>query len=214
MMKAKTSMIFGAALPLLLTGPAFGTEEPVYRLLEKDEEFEIRQYGPRIVAEVHVEAEFEEAGNRGFRPLADYIFGNNKTQEKMAMTAPVSQQAPVQRGRQIAMTAPVTQQSARGNVSEKQIVRFSMPKSYTMESLPVPVNPEVKIIELQETTVAVIRYSGFWSSRSYQEHLAELRGQIAERGLNEVGEPVWARYNPPYMPWFLRRNEIHIPVSS
>lgn len=183
-------------------------EEPRYRLVDRSGDIDIREYAPRVVAEVEVEADFEEAGSKGFRPLADYIFGNNKPETKVEMTAPVSQE-PAE-GAKIAMTAPVTQQEDSG----RHVVRFTMPASYTLETLPAPRNPRVKLRQLESSTVAVIRYSGFWSQKNYEEQLVALRSKIKARGMVEQGPPTWARYNAPITPWFMRRNEIHIPVSS
>ena len=137
-MKSRTAVLSATALVAVsLGGPAMAIEEPRYQLLEQDERFELRRYAPRIVAEVEVSGEFEEAGNTAFRPLADYIFGNNIAEQKIAMTAPVTQEPPA--GQKIAMTAPVTQQAS----DDRHLVRFAMPAAFTMETLPKPRNQRV-----------------------------------------------------------------------
>ena len=121
------------------------------------------------------------------------------------MTAPVSQ-SPA--GKKIAMTAPVGQSPAQGG----WVVSFMMPSSYTMETIPRPSDPAVQLRAVPSYRAAVIRYTGFWSEERYQEHLQELRAWIAAQGLEVAGDPVWARYDPPFKPWFMRRNEILIPT--
>lgn len=181
-------------------------EEAPYTVVETNGAFELRDYAPHILAETLIEGSLEEAGNQAFNVLFKYISGDNSTTGKVAMTAPVSQQ-PV--GEKIAMTAPV------GQVKDgaKWAVSFMMPSHYTLETLPVPNDPKVILREVPARRMAAVRYSGIWSENNYSSHLAELKAWIGKRKLVPTGEPVWARYNPPFMPWFLRRNEILIPVK-
>ena len=171
------------------------------------EKFEIREYAPHILAEIVVEGNLEEAGNKAFRPLFRYISGDNKSRGKIAMTAPVSQE---QKGERISMPAPVSQQSIQG----KWAVSFMMPASYTLETLPTPDDPSIKLRQVPARRVAAVRYSGFWSEEKYLLNKAKLEAWIRENRLTVVGEPVWARYNPPFTLWFMRRNEILIPVAA
>lgn len=181
-------------------------EKPSYEVLESDGQLELRRYEPYIVAETVVDAEFERAGNEGFRRLADYIFGNNRTQQKLAMTAPVSQTT----SEKIAMTAPVSMHR-QGKLYR---ITFMMPSKYTLETLPEPVNPEVHLREIPGGLVAAIRYRGTWSQQRYKAHRTELESWIEAHGWSATGEPVFARYDPPFKPWFLRRNEILIPLDD
>jgi hypothetical protein len=194
-----------AALLLWVCGAAMAIEEPKYSVLETFEDFEVRSYSPYVVAETAVQADFDQAGNDAFGILAGYIFGKNKGARKIEMTAPVTQ-APTT----IAMTAPVTQTAAAGEV----MVQFAMPREWTLETLPEPLDPRVKLREVPARKFAVIRYSGFWSERRYREHLEKLEAALEREGLHWRGEPVWARYNPPWTPWFLRRNEIWLEVDG
>jgi hypothetical protein len=194
-----------AALLLAVCGVAMAIEEPKYSVLETFEDFEIRSYAPYVVAETAVQADFDQAGNDAFGILAGYIFGKNKGARKIEMTAPVTQ-APTK----IAMTAPVTQTAGAGEV----MVQFAMPREWTLETLPEPLDPRVKLREVPARKFAVIRYSGFWSERRYREHLEKLEAALKREGLYWRGEPVWARYNPPWTPWFLRRNEIWLEVGG
>lgn len=199
-----------ALVGLTAWSPAMAVEEHRYTVLQTWDDVELRRYEPVVVAEVEVQAPFEDAGNRAFRPLAGYIFGGNRRDQKIAMTAPVLQSPREVQGERIAMTAPVLQQGS----AQTSIVRFVMPAEHDLASLPTPVDPSVKLRQLDAQTVAAIRYSGRWTEESYRKHLVTLRSQLKARGLEEAGEPVWARYNAPYTPWFLRRNEVLIPVRS
>ncbi len=182
-------------------------EKANYQVLESAENFELRQYAPRIVAETVVEGKFEEVGNKGFRLLYSYITGNNVTKQSISMTSPVTQETGSEK---IAMTAPVNQELT----GEKWRITFLMPSKYTLESLPQPLDKRIKLKQESGSLMAAIQYSGTWSQKRYEEKKALLQGVIENRGLKPVGEPVWARYDPPFMPWFLRRNEVLIPVEQ
>ncbi|ALC15546.1 SOUL heme-binding protein [Desulfuromonas soudanensis] len=186
---------------------AMATEEAPYTVLKTDHIFELREYPPQILAEIIVEGELEDAGSKAFRPLFRYISGDNRSRGKIAMTAPVSQE---QLGEKISMTAPVSQQRVQG----KWAVSFMMPPSYTLETLPVPDDPDIKLRQVPARQVATVRYSGFWSEKKYQLYKEKLEKWIKDNRFTVTGEPVWARYNPPFTPWFMRRNEIQIPVDA
>jgi hypothetical protein len=185
---------------------AMAIEEATYEVVKKDGRFELRDYAPHILAETMVEGSIEEAGNKAFRKLFRYISGANRSQDKLAMTAPVSQ---VPRGEKIAMTAPVGQQSVQG----RWAVSFMMPVSYTLETLPIPEDPQISLRQVPARRLAAVRYSGLWSEKNYLRYRLELEAWIHDQGLTIGGAPVWARYNPPFTLWFLRRNEILIPVE-
>jgi hypothetical protein len=185
---------------------AMAIEEAAYQVVKKEDRFEVRDYAPHILAETIVEGEMKEAGNIAFRRLFKYISGDNRSQDKVAMTAPVSQ---VLEGEKIEMTAPVGQQNVQG----RWAVSFMMPASYTLETLPVPVDQKVSLRQVPARRLAAVRYSGTWSKKNYLRYMQELESWINDEGLTIVGEPIWARYNPPFTLWFLRRNEILIPVD-
>ncbi|MDF1563790.1 MAG: heme-binding protein [Deltaproteobacteria bacterium] len=186
---------------------AMAIEEPRYEVLAEQEGWELRRYAPTLVAEVEVEADFEEAGSRAFRTLAGYIFGKNTRDEKIGMTAPVSQQAA---GERIGMTAPVTQQAREG----RHVIAFMMPARYTAETLPAPVDPRIVLRELPARLVAVRGYSGRWTAEGYQENEARLMTALDAAGLVPAGAPTWARFNSPYSLWFLRRNEVQVTLAE
>jgi hypothetical protein len=190
----------------LSAGEAMAIEESSYSVVEQVDNFELRRYQPNIVAETLVEGDFSEVGNEGFRRLAGYIFGKNRKQQSIDMTAPVSQEPDSEK---IAMTAPVSQEAEGG----KWRITFTMPAEYTMETLPLPLDDRVILKQEPGRLMAAIQYSGTWSRDRYQEREASLKSFIDEHGLKAVGEPVFARYNAPYTLWFLRRNEVLIPVE-
>jgi SOUL heme-binding protein len=196
-----------AAVVLGLLSPmASAIEEPKYTVVREHDGFEIREYAPYLVAEVTVPGPAEEAGNQGFRILAAYIFGKNRGERKISMTAPVAQApAPTK----IEMTAPVTQAAA----NDGYVVQFSMPSEYTLETLPEPLDPQVKLKEVSGGRVAVIRYSGTWTESNYKEHLEKLQRGVEAAGLRTTGSPIYSRYNAPFVPWFMRRNEIWLKLA-
>lgn len=176
-------------------------------MLEQSETFELRQYHPLIVAEVLVDGDLDEASSKGFRLIADYIFGNNRANSganaKIAMTAPVTVEP---MDSKIAMTAPVTLQPRSG----KWQVRFVMPSHYTLSTLPVPNNNQVKLREVPGRKVAVIKFSGLAGETKAAKKTEELLQWIASKQLKPVSTPELARYNPPWTLPFLRRNEVMV----
>lgn len=189
------------------TMDAMAIEEAVYNEVIKEGKFEIRDYAPQILAETLVEGDLEQAGNEAFNRLFRYISGDNRSRRKVEMTAPVSQEP---KGEKIKMKAPLGQE----RVQEKWAVSFMMPASYTLETLPEPVDRRINLRQVPARRMAVVRYSGFWSEKNYLRYKMELESWIRDRGITIVGAPVWARYNPPFTPWFLRRNEILIPIGA
>lgn len=177
-------------------------EEPAYTVLFKASKYEVRQYGPIVVAETQVSADFENAGNQAFRILAAYIFGANQSKTKIAMNAPVNQE-------KIKMTAPVTQSKD----SSGYLVQFTMPKPYKLNTLPTPNDSRVILREMPAKRVAVFSYSGSWSESRYQEKLDEFKEALKTDSVQMVGEPTLARFNSPFKIWFLRRNEIWIEIE-
>ncbi|MFO1142619.1 MAG: heme-binding protein [Amaricoccus sp.] len=184
---------------------ASAVEQARYTVVSARGPFEIRDYPGMIVAEVEVAGERRRAISDGFRLLAGYIFGGNRTRTKVAMTAPVTQAA----GEKIAMTAPVTQAPA----GDRWRVRFVMPAGYTLDTLPVPDDPAVTLKALPAQRFAAIRFAGRATAGALDRQLAALRGFMADEKLAPLGDPVYAFYNPPWTLPFLRRNEIMIEVA-
>ena len=211
-MRFRPSLAFGLALlstlaMTVISMPSHATEEPEYQVVRKLADFEVRQYAAYTVAEVTVAGPAGVAGNQAFPILAGYIFGKNKGEKKFAMTAPVTQAAvPVK----LEMTAPVTQSAAPGGF----LVQFVLPKGVTVASAPEPMDVRIQLREVLPSKVAVIRYSGFWSESNYNQHLAKLQAALRTADLAWEGEAVYSRYDAPFTPWFMRRNEIWLRLAG
>jgi SOUL heme-binding protein len=203
---AAAVFVVSAITLLTFTMPSHAIEEPSYKIVQTLQDVEVREYVAYTVAEVVVPGPASEAGNQAFPILAGYIFGKNKGERKFAMTAPVTQAAvPVK----LAMTAPVTQTQAPGGF----LVQFVLPKDVTLASAPEPLDPQVKLREVPPSRMAVIRFSGTSSQSNYDEHLVKLQAGLRAANLPWSGEPIFSRYNAPFTPWFLRRNEIWLNVA-
>lgn len=194
---------------LLVAGEsAMSLEQPDYEVLHTDGDIEYRQYDSYLVSETIVEnvGDYQAAGNEGFRRLFRYITGSNRSSAKIAMTKPVAQ---VPTSEKIAMTVPVQQ---TGN-SEGWRIAFMLPAEYTLDSAPVPTDPRVRVREVPGRLMAVLRYSGRWTERNFSKKQAALLDGVLDQSLNPVGDIQTALYDPPYMPPFLRRNEVMIEVD-
>ena len=188
------------------------TPEPNWRSVKKEGNIEIREYAPMIVAEVTTTGERYEAINDGFRILAAFIFGENSVQEKIEMTAPVTQQVEQASSQKIAMTAPVTQEET-GKDNEWK-VRFVMPKEYTLDTLPKPNDNRIRILKLPAYETAVIRFSGFNTDKSIANQEKILKEWLEKNNIKGSGKPTYAFYNPPWTPPFMKRNEIMIKIAK
>ena len=207
---------------LLLPGAAMATEEPKYTILSQTDEFELRRYGEQLAAQTWVSGDQNEASRKGFKILADYIFGNNTASNgesnKISMTAPVAmkfeeKQSDTKKNgasQKIAMTAPVSiKQEHQQQTDDKWRVQFTMPSQYTMQTLPKPNNPNIEIVEVPAQTYGVIKFSGLAAAKT-----EELQSWMQAQKLTITGTPELARYNPPWTLPFLRRNEVMIAYQS
>lgn len=179
---------------LLIGGQTMAIEKPEYSVLDRIGDIEIRQYAPYVVAETIVDDGygFDGAGNEAFRRLAGYIFGKNRSSDKIAMTAPVNQKSG----------------------SDGWRITFMMPSEYRLDTLPEPLDSRVVLRPVAGRLVAALSYSGGWGEKKYSRHEARLLAALQEAGLEAAGEPEFARYNAPFMPPFLRRNEVLVPLAK
>lgn len=184
------------------------TEQQPYAVLRSEPGFELRRYPAHALAEITVRAGFEDAGNRAFRYLFGYISGENRVSQKVAMTAPVVQ---AEAAEEIAMTAPVVQRASDGG---SFVIAFVLPAAMSAETAPEPVRPEVRIRAVPESLSAAVRYTGRWSRAAYNKRCSELLASIDAAGLTPIGEPRFARFDPPFTLWFLRRNEVVVDVRE
>ena len=196
-------------LLLVLLGTAgrcMAIESPKYTVELSEKPFEIRQYAPSIVANVHMDGDRSDAVSAGFRILASYIFGDNQLKEKLAMTAPVTQSSSVK----IPMTAPVQQEAARGGWD----IRFVMPAAYTLNTLPKPGDARITLVAIPGRRTAAIAFTGFWSDSNFKSHQEQLSQFLVKHSLTAVAAPIYAYYNAPWTPWFLRTNEVIVEIVS
>lgn len=166
----------------------------------------MREYDPFLSSQVTIKArDYNEAASRGFRPLANYIFGGNISKDKIAMTAPVTAQPSSEK---IAMTAPVT---VSGDGEYR--VEFVIPREYTLETLPTPLDDRVRFVEHPKRRLAAARFSGRFNQENFEKHIQLLKEWIKREGLQEKGEAIIAGYDPPFTPWFLKHNEVLIEIE-
>jgi hypothetical protein len=170
------------------------TEQQVYDVLEEHPDFELRRYPEHLVAETEVGGPFELAGNVAFPRLARFIGGHNRSSRKIAMTAPVVQE--------------------QDPANRRYVVGFVMPADVSAEDLPDPLDTAVRVRRVPAETAAALRFSGRWSRGSFEKRAAQLLAALDTAGLEVVGTPRYARFDPPWTPWFLRRNEVVVPVAA
>ena len=186
-------------------------EEPKYELIEKSGEFELRQYQPMLIAEVLVDGDMDQASGKGFRLIADYIFGNNITEncssKKIKMTAPVTIEP---RSEEISMTIPVSLK----NISGRWQVSFVMPSKYTLDTIPLPNNKQIMLRKVPARKVAVLEFSGFANEKNTANRTQELLKWMDKNNLISTGSIELSRYDPPWTLPFLRRNEIIVEYAK
>jgi len=205
MRNIKPIKVITPVILLLLGVSLMAIEEAKFRTIQKDGPFELRQYEKYLLAETIIAGDMEDASSRAFRRLFNYISGENRSQSKVAMTAPVSQQAA---GQKISMTTPVSQEP----MEDAWGISFMIPNTFTEETVPIPNDDRVKIRVVPGRQMATIQYSGRWSRAQFMKNKHKLEEWIQSEGLIVTGEAIWARFNAPYTPWFMRRNEVQIPV--
>lgn len=195
-MKRKTLLIVALLIPLALFAVALmSLDEPEYEVIEQTDAFELRAYKPFLVAETRVDGDFDEAGSHAFRSLVSYIQGDN------------------QGGRNLPMTAPVNQQRVTDGNDDTWLVQFVMPKEYVLQMLPQPMDEGVTLRQIPARLVAARRYSGGWGEQKYRDNEQALVEALQQERLMPVGAPIFARYNAPFVPGFLRRNEVLVDVE-
>ena len=213
-MRLNTHTLLALLVGFLGMESAMAIEEPKYEVHISQAPFELRHYAPTLIAQTIVEGDMDEASNKGFRLIADFIFGNNlaansEQAAKIAMTAPVTVEP---QSSKIAMTAPVTIEPQLGSAQQWR-VHFVMPSQYTLETLPKPNNPQVTIKSIPSQKFAVLRFSGLVDEEKMAKRVAELKEWTGNKKLKTLGNPELARYNPPWTLPFLRRNEVMVEIE-
>jgi hypothetical protein len=169
------------------------TEQQSYRVLETRGRLEVREYAPCVVADIRVPGSADQAGNRAFGPLAGYIGGSNRPGAKLAMTAPVLQEEAADPG---------------------WVVSFVLPGSGVLEDYPEPLDERVTLRAVPAVRAAAMGWSGRWTAGNASRHERELMAAVEEAGWTPVGTVRWARFDPPWKPPFLRRNESVVTLAS
>jgi hypothetical protein len=197
MLKRKTLIAIAALIPLVMIAIALlSLPEPDFEVVAEGDGYELRRYQPFTVAQTRVAGDFERASEHAFARLVAYVQGGNRG------------------GRNLPMMAPVNQQPVAEGASDEWLVQFVMPKEYPRSYLPAPTDERVSLQTLPGRLVAAHRYGGGWSEARYREHERALLQAVEAAGLRKIGEPVFARYNAPFVPWFLRRNEVLVEVAD
>ena len=214
-MRLNTHTLLALLVGLLGMESAMAIEEPKYEVLTSQAPFELRHYAPTLIAQTIVEGDMDAASNKGFRLIADFIFGNNlaigsEQAAKIAMTAPVTVEP---QSSKIAMTAPVTIEPQSGSAQQWR-VHFVMPSQYTLTTIPKPKNSAVTLHELPSKYFVVHRYSGFNTVARVQEKTDEALAWAKQESLKVVGTPQLSRYDPPWTLPMFRRNEIMVEVAA
>lgn len=195
----------GLLIGLFCTGHAMAIEEPKYEVVQTEGAFEIRKYAPILVAETFVDGDMDEASNKGFRLIADFIFGNNQIADSSASS-------------KIAMTAPVTvePQSSESNMqaAKKWRIHFVMPSQYTLANIPKPKNEAVSLKEIPSKYFLVYTYSWLNTLSRVQTKTDEAIDWANRKGLKVIGAPQLSRYDPPWTPPMFKRNEIMLEVAA
>ena len=196
-------LAFGAAM----IGPIMSNVEvPAYKILKKEQNIEIRQYPPLIIAEVKTAGSRQASIGDGFRILADFIFGNNEGEKQLSMNGPITQQE----GIKIAMTAPVQQEKT----DTEWAISFIMPSKFSIDTIPNPINDRIKIIQIPSKRYAVITFSGRSTEANLTKHTNELEIYMNGSSYSKVGNAKYAFYNPPWTLPFLRRNEVQFEITE
>jgi SOUL heme-binding protein len=214
-MRLNTHTLLALLVGFLGMESAMAIEEPKYEVRISQAPFELRHYAPTLIAQTIVEGDMDEASNKGFRLIADFIFGNNlaansEQAAKIAMTAPVTVEP---QSSKIAMTAPVTIEPQLGSAQQWR-VHFVMPNQYTLANIPKPKNSAVTLHELPSKYFVVHRYSGFNTVARVQKKTDEALAWAKQQSLKVVGTPQLSRYDPPWTLPMFRRNEIMVEVAA
>ena len=169
------------------------TQNQLYRLLKRHGEFELRDYPAGMQIETEVSGDFINAGSIGFRPLVNFISGNNRARQAIAMTAPVIQES-------------VT--------TSRHKVRFVMPEEMDESNTPSPSDSKVSVVRVPAHLAAARKFGGSWNKEKFENEGTKLLEEVAKAGLVPLGNLYWSRFDPPWKPGFLKHNEVLIRVRK
>jgi DNA gyrase inhibitor GyrI len=186
-----------------------GHNEPAYKVLKEDGKVQVREYEPYIMAQVRGSSDFDGALYSSFMRLFNYISGKNTNRSKLRMTVPVTEEQ-VTASEKIPMTAPVTSEKTGDNY----MVSFIMPEGYTLDTLPVPDDRGITFLQVPAHRAAAIRFSGRMSQGLADKKIRELNEWMEKNGIAPESNYLMAQYNPPWIPGFMRRNEIIVSIKN
>ena len=179
------------AIPLVMAFSTSRIEKQKYRVIKKESEFEIRYYPPAIFATIRSSAKsYRELSSSGFRKIAGYIFGNNESGSKIAMTSPVHMDI---NNRESSMS-------------------FVMPSAFDLEKLPRPSDESVEIHESPAEYTAAIEFGGYANDEKIQEYANQLLNALNKKGIKTKGNVRYLGYNPPYQ-FVGRKNEVMVAIE-
>lgn len=189
------------------------TEQQPYLLIRDVGPFEVRRYPEHLLAEIVVDGPFDSAGNRAFRYLFAYLTGANTSQSRIAMTAPVIQ-IPEDGSSVEQVGVPQRDGAAGPGAVERYRVAFVLPEHFTAVSAPQPSDPAVHLRTVPGVVVAAARFGGLWSETRFRRHLQQLQADVRAAGMTPASVGRSARFDAPYVPWFLRHNEVLVDVTG
>jgi len=198
MIKISKYPLFIALFALVYSNISMALEEPKYKILKSNKNYEIRRYNDRLAVEVEYSNE-----DSGFRYLFNYISGENTKSEKVSMTVPVTQSV------KIDMTAPVTQSTKDG----KMVMQFYLPSKFTFDTAPKPTNNKVSLVILEGGIYAVIKYSGRVTNKNFQKHYQELKDYLIKDNITFIEPAIRATFNGPFTLPIFRRNEVMMKIK-
>ena len=199
------SKLFVLLFSYMLSSHLYGIEELKYYKIKSYEKFEIRYYPIHLVATIKLKGSFDEVGNQGFKALLNYIQGDNSSYQTKLDSAEGA------KGRSIDMTSPVNQISLA--LQDTYEVSFIMPSQYSLNTLPVPKDPRIKLRTVPGSFRVVRRYADSWDQKHYIYHRKILVDAVKEKGFTLLSKDTFARYNAPFVPWFLKRNEVMFKIK-
>jgi hypothetical protein len=186
-------------LALLVATPVMADyAHPDYSIVLQEGDFAIRDYAPVMVVETQVTASRRDAPGDAFRKLARYIGGKNNANLDIPMTAPVAQ-------------TPAAPSAVNG--APKWRIQFFLPRDLTVANTPSAIEAGVEVRRLEAQTFASLSFRGSQTDKKVSDNMEKLKGFIARQGYGVSGPPIYAFYDPPFIPWFLRDNEILLPIE-
>jgi hypothetical protein len=190
------------------TSPVEKYSQTPYEVVSRlDREIEVRRYNPRVVARVEVSGEEKNAAREGIQILTAYIYGKNKKHEPIELIAPVAIQHHT-------ATTQSDEASDNGSAPTRMAVSFFMPRRFSLSNLPEPQDNRIKLVELPQERVAAIRFSGNWRPSNFAKHEQELRNCLEKKNMKPTASPINAYYNLPFIPAFMRHNEVLIRLAD